>query len=131
MIVGHSFNQLFIVPLLFLLSLVGCLAGTYMSPAEDDEVLKKFYRTVNPWGWWGPIREKVMRDDPSFVPNRGAVHDLTNVAVGIVWQLCLVTLPIFIVLKQWSWSGAILLVLLATSAYMKVNWYDRLEKAAP
>jgi Na+/proline symporter len=131
MIVGHSFNQLFIFPLLFLLSLVGCLAGTYMSPAEDDEVLKKFYRTVNPWGWWGPIREKVMRDDPSFVPNRGAVHDLTNVAVGIVWQLCLVTLPIFIVLKQWSWSGAILLVLLATSAYMKVNWYDRLEKAAP
>jgi SSS family solute:Na+ symporter len=64
-----------------------------MSQAEDDEVLKKFYRTVNPWGWWGPIREKVMRDDPSFVPNRSAVHDLTNVAVGIVWQLCLVTLP--------------------------------------
>jgi SSS family solute:Na+ symporter len=84
---------------------------------------------VNPWGWWGPIREKVLRDDPSFVPNRDAVHDLTNVAVGIVWQLCLVTLPIYIVLKQWGWSGIILAVLVATSVYMKFKWYDRLEKA--
>jgi hypothetical protein len=100
-----------------------------MSPAEDEEVLKKFYKTVNPWGWWGPIRDKVMREDPSFVPNRDAGHDMANVAVGIVWQLCLVTLPIYIVLKQWAWSGGILALLVATSVYMKFNWYDRLEKA--
>jgi SSS family solute:Na+ symporter len=84
---------------------------------------------VNPWGWWGPIRDKVMREDPSFVPNRDAVHDLTNVAVGIVWQLCLVTLPIYIVLHRWDWSGGIVVVLALTSVYMKINWYDRLEKA--
>ncbi len=129
-VVGHSFNALYTFPFLLLLSLGGCLAGTYLSPAEDDEVLKTFYKTVNPWGFWGPIRDKVMRDDPSFVPNRNAAHDMANVAVGIVWQLCLVTLPIYIVLKQWSWSGAILVVLIATSVYMKFNWYDRLEKAS-
>ena len=71
-----------------------------------------------------------MGEDPSVVPNRDAARDLTNVAVGIVWQLCLVTLPIFIVLKQWSWSAAILVVLVATSVFMKFNWYDRLEKAS-
>jgi Na+/proline symporter len=129
-VVGHSFNALYTFPFLLLLSLGGCLAGTYLSPAEDDEVLKKFYKTVNPWGFWGPIRDKVMQEDPSFVPNRNAAHDMANVAVGIVWQLCLVTLPIYIVLKQWSWSGAILVVLIATSVYMKFNWYDRLEKAS-
>jgi solute:Na+ symporter, SSS family len=128
--VGHSFNALYTFPFLLLLSLGGCLAGTYLSHAEDEEVLKKFYKTVNPWGFWGPIREKVMKDDPSFVPNRSAGHDMGNVAVGIVWQLCLVTLPIYIVLKQWSWSGAILALLIATSVYMKFNWYDRLEKAS-
>jgi SSS family solute:Na+ symporter len=129
-IVGHSFNALYTFPFLLLLSLGGCLAGTYMSPAEDEEVLKKFYKTVNPWGFWGPIRDKVVREDPSFVPNRDCAHDMANVAVGIVWQLCLVTLPIYIVLKQWTWSGAILVVLVATSVYMKFNWYDRLEKAS-
>jgi SSS family solute:Na+ symporter len=128
-VVGHSFNALYTFPFLLLLSLGGCLAGTFMSPAEDEEVLKKFYKTVNPWGFWGPIRAKVVREDPSFVPNDNAAHDMANVAVGIVWQLCLVTLPIYIVLKQWSWAGGILVVLVATSVYMKFNWYDRLEKA--
>jgi SSS family solute:Na+ symporter len=128
-VVGHSFNALYTFPFLLLLSLGGCLAGTYMSPAEDEEVLKKFYKTVNPWGWWGPIRDKVVREDPTFVPNRDAGHDMANVAVGIVWQLCLVTLPIYIVLKQWAWAGGILALLVATSTYMKFSWYDRLEKA--
>jgi hypothetical protein len=85
---------------------------------------------VNPWGCWGPIRDKVKKEDASFKPNRDAAHDLTNVAVGIVWQLCLVTLPIYIVLQQWSWAGLILCVLVATTVYMKFNWYDRLEKAS-
>jgi SSS family solute:Na+ symporter len=128
-VVGHNFNALYTFPFLLLLSLGGCLAGTFLSDAEDEAVLKKFYRTVNPWGFWGPIRDKVVKEDPSFVPNRDAGHDLLNVAVGIVWQLCLVTLPIYIVLKEWSWSGAILVVLIATSVFMKFSWFDRLEKA--
>ena len=130
-VVGHSFNLLFIFPILFVISIIGCLAGTYMTKPEDDAVLKKFYRTVNPWGWWGPIRAKVMADDPSFVPNTEAAHDFTNVAVGIVWQMCLMSLPIYIVLKQWNWSGAIFALLVLTSVYMKFQWYDRLEKAEP
>ena len=131
LLVGNRFNLLYTFPAIFLVSLIGSLAGTLMTKPEDDEILKKFYKTVNPWGWWGPIREKVMRDDPSFVPNRGAAHDLTNVAVGIVWQLCLVTLAIFVVLQQWAVSAGILALLVATSVFMKFNWYDKLEKNAP
>ncbi len=128
-IVGHSFNMIYMFPVLLVISLVGCLAGTLLTAPEDDAVLKKFYKTVNPWGWWGPIRAKVVAEDPSFVPNDNAARDLTNVAVGIVWQLCLVTLAIYIVLHQWAWAGGIFVLLLATSTYLKFNWYDRLEKA--
>ena len=101
-----------------------------MTKPEEDEVLKKFYKTVNPWGWWGPIRAKVLAEDRNFQPNHNAVRDLSNVAVGIVWQLCLVTLPIYIVLHKWSWAGGIAVLLAATSVYMKFNWYDKLEKAS-
>ncbi|MFO1477961.1 MAG: sodium:solute symporter family protein [Verrucomicrobiota bacterium] len=128
-IVGHGFNMIYTFPALLVFSLVGCLAGTYFSAPDDEEVLKKFYRTVNPWGFWGPIRAKVIAENPGFVANRNAVRDLTNVAVGIVWQLCLVTLPIYIVLKQWPVAGGIFILLLATSIFMKFNWYDKLEKA--
>ena len=130
-IIGSDFNQLYTIPILIVISVIGCLAGTLLTEPEDEEVLKKFYKTVNPWGCWGPIRAKVMQEDPSFKPNHGMVHDLTNVAVGIVWQLCLVTLAIYIVLRQWNLAGGIAVVLVVTSVYMKFNWYDKLEKAAP
>ncbi len=131
MFLGHSVsNTLYLFPFVLGCSAVGCLAGTLLTKPEDDEVLKKFYKTVNPWGCWGPIREKVMAEDRNFKPNFNFVHDMTNVAVGIVWQLSLVALPIYIVLQQWNWAGGITVVLVATSVYMKFNWYDKLEKAS-
>ena len=128
---GHDINALYTFPVIFAVSAVGCFAGTFLSQAEDDAVLKKFYKTVNPWGFWGPIREKVMQDDPSFVPNPNFVRDMTNVAVGMVWQLCLVSLPIFIVLRNWSWAIRIAVLLAATVVFLKFNWFDKLEKAPP
>jgi Na+/proline symporter len=125
----HVVNALYLIPAVIACSVVGCLAGTWFTQPEDDETLKKFYKTVNPWGWWGPVRAKVVAEDPSFAPNRSAARDLMNVAVGIVWQLCLVTLPIYIVLHQWFIAAGILALLVATSAFMKFNWYDKLEKA--
>ena len=122
-------NALYTFPIIFVFSILGCLLGTFLGQAEDEAVLKKFYKTVNPWGWWGPIRAKVMAEDPAFAPNRNAARDLSNVAVGIVWQLCLVTLPIYIVLHQWPVAAGILAVLVVTSVIMKFNWYDKLEKA--
>ena len=131
MVLGHSVsNTLYLFPFVLGCSVIGCIAGTLMTKPEDDEVLKKFYKTVNPWGCWGPIRDKVVAEDRNFKPNHSAVHDLTNVAVGIVWQLCLVALPIYIVLHKWSWAGGIAVLLVVTSVYMKFNWYDKLEKAS-
>jgi solute:Na+ symporter, SSS family len=129
LIVGRTFNLIYTFPILLIVSVTGCIAGTLLTRPEDDDVLKTFYRTVNPWGWWGPVRAKVMAEDPTFAPNHDAVHDLTNVGVGIVWQLCLVILPIYIVLQQWRWSAAILVLLAATSLHMKLNWYDRIMAA--
>lgn len=131
MILGHSVaNTLYLFPLVLGISVVGCIAGTLLTKPEDDEVLKKFYKTVNPWGAWGPIRAKVMAEDSNFKPNHNATRDLSNVAIGIVWQLCLMALPIYIVLHKWSWAGCIAVLLAATSVYMKFNWYDKLEKAS-
>ena len=129
-ILGHSVsNTLYLFPVIFCLSIIGCILGTLLTKPEDDAILKDFYKRVNPWGFWGPIREQVMRDDPTFKPNHSFTRDMTNVAVGIVWQLSLTALPIYIVLRQWNWAGAILTTLIVTSVIIKFNWYDKLEKA--
>ena len=43
--------------------------------------------------------------------------------------MTLVTLPIYIVLRDWNWVGGIFVLLVATSTFLKFNWYDKLEKA--
>jgi hypothetical protein len=107
---------------------VGCFLGTFFGEAEDEATVKNFYKTVNPWGFWGPIRARVMQEDPSFRPNPNFKRDTGNVLVGIVWQLCLTALPIYIVLQHWLWVGPIAATLLVTSVILKFSWYDKLEK---
>ena len=130
LVLGHSVgNSLYLFPFIFGLSIVGSILGTLLTAPEDEVILKDFYKKVNPWGFWGPIRAQVMKEDPSFKPNPDFTKDLTNVAVGIVWQLCLTALPIYLVLRQWSWCGAIAAALVVTTVIIKINWYDKLEKA--
>ena len=130
LVLGHPVsNSLYLFPAIFLISAVGCFVGTFLGKPEEEETLKSFYKTVNPWGFWGPIRAKVVQENPSFRPNPNFKRDTGNVMVGIVWQLCLTALPIYIVLQHWSWVGAIAATLLVTSAILKFSWYDKLEKA--
>jgi hypothetical protein len=64
---------------------------------------------------------------PGVRPNRDFPRDAVNVCVGIVWQLCLTALPIYIVLQQWSVVACIAAILVATSVFLKFSWYDRLR----
>ena len=125
----HVANTLYLFPVILGCSIAGCLLGTLLTKPEDDAVLMKFYSTVNPWGCWGPVREKVVKQNSSFRPNPDFKKDAVNVAVGIVWQLCLTALPIYIVLREWPWAGAIAVALAVTSVFLKFRWYDKLEKA--
>lgn len=119
-------NPIYAFPVLLVLSLAGCLLGTYLGEPEEVSILKHFYRTTRPWGWWGPIRAAVLSEDPAFQPNRDFFKDCVNVLVGIVWQLCLTALPIFIVLREWQWIGYTVVALVVTTAFIKFNWYDKL-----
>jgi len=127
-ILGESINPLYTFPVIFVVSLLGCLLGTLLTRPEDTIVLERFYRTVRPWGFWGPIRARVMAQDPTFQPNREFPRDITNVLVGILWQVSLAALPVYIVLRDWSWAGPILAFVVAASIFLKYRWYDRLER---
>jgi Na+/proline symporter len=115
-------------PLILVLSLAGCLLGTLLTPPESEEVLKSFYRRVRPWGFWGPIRDAVIREDPSFRPNPDFLRDMGNVVVGIAWQTSLVAFPVYVVVRRYDHAMIALAVILLTSAILKFTWYDHLKK---
>jgi len=117
-----------VFPLVLILSLIGCFAGTLLTQPEDDAVLKDFYRRVRPWGLWGPICRKVLAEDPAFKRNKDFPRDMFNVAVGIVWQVSLVVLPMYVVIQEFMRAAITLAIVLVTSAILKFTWYDHLER---
>lgn len=115
-------------PLLFLISVVGCLVGTYTAPPTDRLVLKTFYKTVRPWGFWNPIRDEVMAEDPSFQPNRRFRLDMFNVVLGIVAQCCLTILPMYLVLWMKLPLLITVILLLVIVLILKKTWWNRLDE---
>lgn len=116
-------------PIILLVSIIGCFVATLTTPPESDEVLTHFYRTVRPWGFWKPIREKVLKADPSFVPNKDFKRDMVNILVGIIWQVTLMAAPIFLVIREYPSLFISLGVMIVTSVILKFNWWDKLEAA--
>jgi SSS family solute:Na+ symporter len=112
----------------FLLSLIGCILGTLLTQPQDEETLKDFYRRVRPWGFWGPILKKVQEEDPSFRRNQDFWRDMFNIAVGMVWQIGLVALPIYIVTWKLRSAGLAAAIVAVTSLTLKFTWYDHLKE---
>ena len=115
---------------MLLISVIGCVVGTLMSKPVDEEILKTFYKNVKPWGFWGPIKAKVLADDPNFKPNVNFKADMLNVFIGVVWQTSLVILPIYIVLQQGMPIVVTALIAIITSVLLKKLWFDKLPNDA-
>lgn len=118
---------LYYFPLLFLLSVAGSLIGTFTAPPTEQEILKKFYGTVRPWGFWKPVHEQVVKDDPLFEPNKRFKLDMFNVALGIIAQLCMTILPMYIVLSMHLPLLITIIILTLIILILKKTWWDKLE----
>lgn len=114
-------------PLLFVLSLAGCIIGTYAAEPTSMDVLKSFYKTVRPWGFWKPVHAMVLVDDPTFVANKGFKLDMFNVAIGIIAQLCLTILPMYFILQMRTPLAITVAILVVIILILKRTWWNRLE----
>ena len=120
-------EPLYAFPAILGFSLLATIGVSLLTPPDRDETLMSFYRTVRPWGLWGPVREKCLAEDPSLVPNRGWGRDAFNCFVGTVWQTAIVALPIFVVIRKLPTMWTLLAIVVVTSVVLKFTWYDQLE----
>jgi SSS family solute:Na+ symporter len=114
-------------PLLFVLSIIGCLIGTYSAPPTDETVLKSFYKTVKPWGFWKPIHALVVVEDPTFEANKNFKLDMFNVALGILAQLCLTIFPMYLITGMYAPLWIAIAILAVIIFILKRTWWNRLE----
>jgi Na+/proline symporter len=114
-------------PILLLLSGSASIIVCLLTKPEPMRILKQFYMQTRPWGFWKPVTASLQAEGQPFEVNRMFKRDAVNVLAGIVWQLSLCVLPIYLVIRHWrgfGWSAA---VLIATSVFLKINWYDKLQ----
>ncbi|NCD70938.1 sodium:solute symporter family protein [Mucilaginibacter agri] len=120
-------HLLYWFPLLFALSLAGSIIGTYAAPPTDMAVLKSFYSNVRPWGFWGPVHDAVLADDPNFQRNKNFKLNMFNVVLGTIAQLCFTILPMYLVLMQKLSLAVTVAILAVICTILKKTWWDKLS----
>ncbi len=96
--------------------MAGSIIGSYAAPPTDIRTLKSFYRNVRPWGFWGPIHKIITKEDPAFAGNKNFRRNLLNIILGMIAQLCLTLLPMYIIL--WLKAPLLLTVALLDDHYI-------------
>lgn len=120
---------IYLFPLILLISFIGCFLGVIFAKQDDMEVLKHFYRTTKPWGFWKPVIREIQKEDPGFEPNRNFLRDAFNCLVGIVWQMTFVLFPIYLIIKEYYSMAFVVLLMIITSVILKKTWYDKLKSS--
>ncbi|MEZ4810283.1 MAG: sodium:solute symporter family protein [Allomuricauda sp.] len=120
--------ELYLFPILLLVSLVGGIIGTYSAPPTDEETLKTFYKNVRPWGFWKPVHEKVNAESPGTSKNTDFARDMFNVLTGTIAQTALVVIPMYLIFRQSTPLWITLGILIVCMVLLKKFWWNRLNE---
>lgn len=121
-------QAIYLFPIIFIVSLIGSFLGTFLSEPTDMKTLKSFYKTVRPWGWWGPIYKELLKEDGKLKKNTNFWNDMFNCAVGIVWQSSMIVMPIYFVIRDYPKGLIALSVFVITSLILKFTWLDKVKQ---
>lgn len=120
-------TDIYLFPAILVISFISSYLGTVLTKPETMEVLKKFYSQTRPWGFWNPVKDAVLKDNPNFEANKDFKRDSFNVLIGIIWQMSMVVLPLYWLSGNNTQAIISVSVLLITSIILKKTWYNKLK----
>ncbi|MFC1764494.1 sodium:solute symporter family protein [Planctomycetota bacterium] len=120
-------QPIYIFPATFAFSFLTSVVASLLTPPEPDEVLLSFYESVRPWGFWKPVYQKLQAVKPGVQPNRDFKRDMFNCVVGIAWQMSLILIPVYLMIKNgWLFFWSIVAFAI-TTLVLYFNWYRHLK----
>ena len=110
-------------------SLIGVLIGTYLSKPTDKDVLRNFYRTTKPFGFWKLFKNEL---DPQ---SRKAVNDehrndIISLFFAVPWQFLLYWTPVQFMIHAYRNFVVSLILLIFCSIGLYFFWYKNLPDAS-
>ncbi|MGY5354083.1 sodium:solute symporter family protein [Wenyingzhuangia sp. IMCC45467] len=121
-------QAIYLFPIIFSFSILGCLVGTFLTKPTDINVLKSFYTNVRPWGWWKPVYKELKNENTNFEKNKDFAKDMFNCTIGIIWQSSMIVLPIFLLIRDYPKTYVSLAVFIITSIILKYTWLNGVKK---
>ncbi len=104
-------------------SLLSCIITSLLTPATERETLTSFYRSVQPFGAWGPISDEAPPDDGASTK---AAHPILNTLLAIIGMTGLYLGPMYLV-GHWYWQALACLVAFgAATGALYFTWYASL-----
>ena len=114
-------------PFILILSGIAGIGGSLMTAPDDDKTLQEFYKNVRPWGFWKPILNKIQSSDANVRKNDKFYRDMFNIFIGMVWQINMVLVPIYLLVYEYTAFSVSLILTISTTLILKKNWYDKLD----
>ena len=114
-------------PLILLISGFAGVLGSLFTKPDNDKTLMEFYKNVRPWGFWKPILKQINLTDKTIEPNRNFLNDILNIIIGMIWQISMVLIPIYLLVYKYSAFFSSLIIAIITTIFLKKNWYNKLD----
>lgn len=119
----HEWKQFLI---LAVITIAGTILGSLVTAAPDPETLARFYRTTRPFGFWGPLRQRLT---PALRAEMNREHrrDVLALPFALLWQITLFLLPMQLVIGNFRSFGYTLVIFLASLTALYFLWIRHLR----
>jgi len=105
--------------------LAGSIIATYIRPPTERSVLENFYRTTKPFGLWAPLRKTLGAEEGAAMAMEHK-YDLISLPFAFFWQLTMLMLPLFLIIKQFRASAVTASILAVSLTGLYFFWYRKL-----
>jgi hypothetical protein len=109
----------------FVISVTIGIVVSLLTPAPDDEVLRRFYRQIRPFGLWRRFAMEPDKTESDSIRSENRLG-LLNMMVALAWQLCLFITVIAAVWRNWQAMYPALAAFVVSSVMLYFFWYRNL-----
>lgn len=110
----------------FVVSVTVGILVSLLTPAVDDEVLRRFYKQIRPFGLWRRFAMELDQTASDSIRSENRLG-LLNMAVALAWQLCMFITVIAAVWHHWEAMYPALAGFLVLSVMLYFFWYRNLS----
>ncbi|MCU7495688.1 MAG: sodium:solute symporter [Ignavibacteria bacterium] len=107
-------------------SFIGCILGTLMTRPTEMKVLQEFYNVTRPFGFWGPVSEKLPEKKLRGIKRENR-RDIISTFIAIPWQVAFFMMGMMLMMKNWGNFMLLLAVFAVLSAGLYMSWFKGLS----